>query len=120
MAGGGPILIVDDDADIRDALIYLLTAEGYAVQGAANGREAIDLLSQGVRPKLILLDLRMPVMNGWEFLDERRKNAEWASIPVVALSAGYYGRTVADEVAAFLQKPVDLEELLGFAQRFAA
>ena len=64
------LLLVEDDYDIRAMLVMLLDMEGYHVVRATNGREALTLLEEGLRPHLILLDLMMPVMNGWQFREE--------------------------------------------------
>src|SRR5688572_8496646 len=82
------ILIVDDDASIREALASLLEDEGYTAAGVANGLQALTLLRQSEElPCLILLDLMMPVMNGWEFLNEQQQELRLAEIAVVVFSA---------------------------------
>src|SRR5262249_61831819 len=80
------ILIVEDDAATRDALTLVLSDEGYAVSSAANGREAIDLLRQGDAPDLILLDLMMPVMDGWQFPREQQPDPARVASPCVELA----------------------------------
>jgi CheY-like chemotaxis protein len=73
---GDLILVVEDDADTRAGLVSFLEGEGFTVRGAANGREALDVLEGAlVPPRLILLDLMMPVMDGWQFLAERRRRS---------------------------------------------
>jgi CheY-like chemotaxis protein len=79
------VLVVDDDADLRRRLRGLLEKAGWAADEAANGREALERLA--ARPSLILLDLLMPVMDGFEFLAELRRRAEFGSVPVVVLTA---------------------------------
>lgn len=111
----GYILVVDDDKAIREALEMVLEDEGYAVASAANGREALELLrASGGLPALILLDLMMPVMNGWEFREEQQRSAALAAIPVVVLSADsdVTRKAAALGVAASLNKPVHLDVLL--------
>ncbi len=81
-----PVLVVDDDADARRLLRRLLESEGWKVQEAADGQEALDRVTAD-RPELILLDLMMPVMDGFEFSLELRKNPAWKAIPVVVLTA---------------------------------
>jgi CheY-like chemotaxis protein len=108
------VLIVEDDADLRDSLADLLQDEGYQVAGAANGREALSYLRKCPPPCIILLDLMMPVMNGWEFRKQQQQDPALSSIPV-AIVTGV--RNSADQMAAlnavgYLQKPVDLSELL--------
>jgi CheY-like chemotaxis protein len=81
----GRVLIVEDDEAIRETLRELLEFEGFEVATAANGREAVSQLQRTERPCLILLDLMMPVMNGWEFLRKRREDLTIATIPVVVV-----------------------------------
>jgi CheY-like chemotaxis protein len=115
------VLVVDDDAAIREALEAVLEDEGYVVRGAANGREALALLRTGVRPPaVILLDLMMPVMSGWDFRAEQQGDPALASIPVVVLSAD---RDVATKAAAlqvpgYLAKPVNLDVLLDVVREY--
>jgi len=111
------ILVVDDDFELRESLCAALEEEGFAVAGAGNGREALDYLRRESRsqhsPSVVLLDLMMPVMNGWEFRAEQRRDPAIASIPVVILSA--FARATDEElrdVETFLRKPVDMPTLL--------
>src|SRR5262245_62354165 len=82
-----PVLIVEDDADLRDMMAQLLSMQGFKAATVANGREALDYLRSGSRPDLILLDLMMPVMDGWEFRRQQVADPELAGVPVVILSA---------------------------------
>jgi CheY-like chemotaxis protein len=108
---GGPILVVEDDPAIRESVCTILADEGYAVLSAVNGKDAIELLrSQSERPRLILLDLMMPVMNGWEFYARTRLDGAIASIPVVVMSA-YEGDARTGSLM-LLKKPLRLDELL--------
>ena len=102
------ILVVDDDVGALSALADILSIEGYAVQSVSNGREALDLLSQSRPPSLIILDLFMPVMDGWQFLAEMKSDARLTKTPVVVVSAI---DTQIDADAVF-QKPINLESLL--------
>lgn len=115
------LLVVEDDYDIRAMLTMLLEMEGYQVVRAANGKEAMTLLEGGLRPSLILLDLMMPVMNGWQFREALLKEQGLAKIPVIVISGD--GRSaaqnVADRVDYFLKKPLDLDELLEKIGEFA-
>ncbi len=114
-----PILIVDDDTDLREVLGELLSDEGYPTQLCPNGRAALELLRGGVRPRLILLDLMMPEMDGWAFRQAQLQDAELRGIPVVVMSAS---RRVDDAVlggAEILHKPIGLDEILGAVERNA-
>ena len=104
------VLVVDDDPDILDALSEILEVEGYDVQRARNGREALQRLEQGL-PDLVLLDLMMPVMDGWEFA---RSLAPGARPPIIVLSADRNVSVKAREIGAlgWLAKPFELAELL--------
>lgn len=104
------VLIVEDDANIREVLKLALDFEGYKVVLATNGKEAMDLLPK-INPGLIILDLMMPVMNGWEFVEEIKKHEEYRHIPIVVVSA-YSERAKAIECTEFVQKPLELETLL--------
>src|SRR4051794_38724785 len=84
---GRTILIVEDDAATRDALSIVLGDEGYTVVGVANGQEAIHHLHSAAPPNLILLDLMMPIMDGWQFRRAQVQDPRLDSIPVVVLSA---------------------------------
>jgi CheY-like chemotaxis protein len=108
------VLIVDDDAAIRSVLVDLLEDEGYPVVSAANGHEALAYLQHNtLRPCVILLDLMMPVMDGWQFRAAQQADTALATIPVVVLSASENLRQVAQTLAAtaYLAKPIDLAAL---------
>ncbi|MBC7545053.1 MAG: response regulator, partial [Candidatus Sericytochromatia bacterium] len=85
-ASRGGILIVEDDIDIRETLAEILADEGYSVASAANGLDAISYLQTEAMPCVILLDLMMPVMSGWEFRAKQQQDPTLAGIPVVVLS----------------------------------
>ncbi len=80
------VLVIDDDKNVRDILLKVLGRAGYEVRLAANGREGLESVSAGL-PDLIVLDLNMPVMNGFEVLSALRVNEQWAKIPVVVVTA---------------------------------
>lgn len=103
------VLIVDDDDDIRETLSEIIAIEGYQAISAANGREALDLLMDGVAPCVVLLDLMMPVMNGWELLEALRQDDKLSAIPVVAITAGRSSAPLADHT---LRKPLETGDLL--------
>jgi CheY-like chemotaxis protein len=112
--------VVDDDGAIREALAAVLEDEGYAVQGAANGREALQILRAGAQPQLILLDLMMPVMSGWDFRAAQQQDPALSVIPVVVLSADrdVGAHAVALGAQAYLNKPVDIDALLDAVSRY--
>jgi CheY-like chemotaxis protein len=109
--GTRTILVVEDDDDIREVLREVLQDEGYAVRTAANGRAGLDSLGSEERPGLILLDLMMPVMSGWDFLAALRENPSLRSIPVLVVSA--WGEQASRSGASgVLDKPLDLDRLM--------
>jgi CheY-like chemotaxis protein len=112
----GCILVVDDERDIRDTIAELLADEGYAVEEAGDGAEALTK-ARDCHPSVVLLDLMMPGMNGWEFRARQRGDPELASIPVIVLSA--LGKVSGVDAAAYLQKPFGLEDLLTAVKRHA-
>ncbi len=114
------ILIVDDDADVREMLSQFFAIEGYSVLTARNGRDALDQLHHGEQPDLILLDLMMPVMDGWQFRAEQQRDPSLAPIPVVVLSAVYNARERASMLGAvdYMQKPVEFDKLIETAERY--
>jgi CheY-like chemotaxis protein len=110
----GYILVVDDDADLRETLQMLLEDSGFVVAASPNGRVALDHLRDGGRPSLILLDLMMPEMNGWQFLGHVRADGALASIPVVVMTARKAAELPMEDV---LYKPFDSDELLAMIAR---
>lgn len=116
------VLIVEDDLAIREALTEILEDEGYCVAGASNGQEAIQWLRTTAPPCLILLDLMMPVMNGWQFRAEQKQDPALAPVPVVVISADSDLRTKAASIEAvdFLAKPIELDRLLNTVEQFCS
>src|SRR6187397_815431 len=115
----GGILVVDDDPDIRDSLREVLEDEGYDVACVGNGREALDHLKAAKpRPCVILLDLMMPVMDGWQFRRQQVLDAELADIPVIVVSAAGKERIAGIDADGYLSKPVDLEQLLAQVNQY--
>ena len=116
------VLIVDDDGGIRGVLSQILQDEGHAVESASNGLEALRKLEGSVHPCVILLDLMMPVMNGWEFMTRRREMDSVSHIPVVVISAdakvGEKAASIGAE--AYLEKPIDLDRLLDTVDRYCS
>ena len=116
------VLVVDDDAEIRETLVEVLEESGYHALAASNGRQALDALQSGTRPELILLDMMMPVMDGAEFRAEQRQRPDLAGIPVVLISAHDDLPARARELAASaaLQKPISFRDLFETVKRFCA
>jgi CheY-like chemotaxis protein len=106
------VLIVDDDRAIREALAELLQDEGYAVRSAANGREGLDVCASLPLPNLILLDLSMPVMDGFEFANRKQNDPAIAAIPVCVMTAAAPSSPAPAGVSAILRKPLDLDDLI--------
>jgi CheY-like chemotaxis protein len=115
------ILIVEDEHDIRAVLTEILEDEGYAVASVPNGLAALVFLQEH-RPQLILLDLGMPVMTGWEFREQQRRDPALADIPVIVMSATpHLNQTAAALHAAdCLDKPIELNALLGMVEQYCA
>jgi DNA-binding response OmpR family regulator len=113
---GRVILVVDDDRAILSAVADALALEGYAVRTAANGREALKAVDEGA-PSVILLDMRMPVLDGWGFARALRERGVRSRILV--MTAAENARRWADEIAAdaYLAKPFELEDLLTTVER---
>ncbi len=113
------VLIVEDEADVRESLAALLEAEGYRVLEADNGESALRQLSDPAAVCLILLDLFMPVMNGWTFRREQMRDPALASIPVVVITADATAARRAAElgVADAMTKPLDFDRLLSVVAR---
>jgi DNA-binding response OmpR family regulator len=105
------ILVVDDDSECRGALAQLLQAYGYTVRQAENGRVALDMIAERV-PAIMLLDLEMPVMSGWEVLVSLRRTSALCAIAVVVLSA----ESSPPPGVAFMRKPCGIDELLGMVR----
>jgi CheY-like chemotaxis protein len=114
-AGGRTILVVDDDVDVTEAVTAALTDEGYEVVTAANGHEALVYLkSEKPLPSLILLDVMMPIMDGYEFRREQSRDPAISGIPVLVCTAGAPGECLAAMGdTGRLRKPFDLDQLLG-------
>jgi CheY-like chemotaxis protein len=116
------ILVVDDDVDIREALEETLEDHGFRVRTATNGVDALRLLrTMSSSPALILLDLMMPIMDGYGFLDERRKDTALASVPVVVITAGHgFDRSRLGETTPILPKPIKVPQLINTLRAYQA
>jgi CheY-like chemotaxis protein len=123
----GPVLIVEDDTDIREALESYLELHGYEVRLASNGKEALEQVARAPRPALILLDMSLPVMDGHRLLTARKDSDVLHDIPVVIISAGMAAMSARDralyaasyDVAAFLKKPAEPQQVLETIERHA-
>jgi CheY-like chemotaxis protein len=116
------VLIVDDDVDIREILADTLTETGFEVTTACNGLEALTAVrSMKVRPAVILLDLMMPVMDGYGFLEQRISDPSLASIPIAIVTAGHGidRERIADDLP-IIRKPFNVSELLGVLDALSA
>ena len=115
------VLVVDDDDGIREALQDLLDDAGFATVGARHGLEALQVLAaSSTTPTFILLDLMMPVMDGWAFCDRRRWNRSLREIPIIAISADDISESNRPAgIDAFLPKPIDVDKFASLAARMA-
>lgn len=115
------VCVIDDDPDIREVIALALEEHGYRVVSAADGAEGLWRLRQHEGCRLILLDLMMPGLNGWEFRELQLQDPALASIPVVVLSGvrGLPEHAAKLHAAAYLQKPVDLDHLVSAIGRHA-
>jgi CheY-like chemotaxis protein len=115
------VLVVDDDEAIREALCDLLDDAGFATVGARHGLEALKVLAASMSaPTFILLDLMMPVMDGWAFCDNREKSPTLSEIPVIAISAVEVAESDRPAgIDAFLAKPIDMDSFARLAHRMA-
>ncbi len=104
------ILVVEDEPDIRDAVAEALAAEGVDVRVAAHGREALDGLKNGATADVIVLDMMMPVMDGWQFLEAKEADPELAGIPVIVTSAA--PQKLPAGARLLLGKPFELGRLI--------
>jgi CheY-like chemotaxis protein len=114
------VLVVDDDLYLTEIISDVLEAEGHTARKASNGLEALDLIKER-KPEIILLDLMMPVMNGWELADHLRSNPDWADIPVVVITANYHPdrKQQVAGARAVITKPFDIDQLVDAVQLYA-
>lgn len=112
------ILVVEDDEGIRETLKVMLEFEGYPVTVSSNGKEALEALGKIPEPGLILLDLMMPVMNGWECSEFIQRTPQWAAIPIVVLTAFADKGQALQNARSVLKKPVEIDELLRTVQSY--
>lgn len=116
------MLVADDDINIRKMIMAALRREGYAFSEAGNGQEALDVM-RNQRPDVVVLDLMMPIMSGWDVLQEREKEPELRQIPVIIISANRapeIASAVDKGICAFLPKPFDIGTLSALVKNCVA
>jgi CheY-like chemotaxis protein len=119
-SSGRDVLVVDDNADLVEVMALMLADAGYSVRSARNGKEALEAVSERM-PDLVLLDMLMPVMDGWQCARELRARYGRA-VPIVVVTAAEHARASAAEIGAddVLSKPFDLSQLLKLVARHVA
>lgn len=113
----GNILVVEDDVAIQKSLRFAMESEGYKVFTASNGKEGLETFGTMPKPCMILLDLMMPIMDGFEFLAERNKNPPLAEIPVIIVSA-FPEKMKAVPADGYINKPVKLDALFELIKKY--
>ena len=115
------VVVVEDDPDIREVLQEMLDSGGHRVLTASNGREALEVLDRVASPCLVLLDLMMPVMSGFAFLEELQKRPDAGRVSVLLISANAQVEQTArgKGVVGFVKKPFDLDDVLALVDRHA-
>lgn len=108
------VLVVEDDPELRTIYQEVLTEGGFDVLAASDGLHALEMLDRGVTPCVMVLDLRMPRMSGWELADRLRADGRWDTLPVIVVAAYYRIAEEAERLGAraWLQKPIDLGRLV--------
>jgi CheY-like chemotaxis protein len=112
------ILIVDDDADIRTTFSQILRDEGYSTLAARNGADALQLLHERERPCVLLLDLMMPVVDGWEVIGRLNHYEEMAGVPIIVITAFVEHAPTDRRISAVLKKPVEADTLIETVAKF--
>jgi CheY-like chemotaxis protein len=115
------ILVVEDEAYLCDLIADVLESDGHKARKASNGREALAMLEER-RPQLILLDLMMPIMDGWEFITVLKSRPQWADVPVIIITAIYDARRTQLETGAkaVITKPFDIDQLAELVDLYAS
>ena len=106
------ILVIEDHADSREMLVETLELEGFRVEWAENGRDGLARLRKGPLPDLVVLDLMMPVMTGWELMEHVRADPALAAVPVLVTSGAGASRPLPEGIRRAIPKPIDLDVLL--------
>lgn len=110
-------LVIEDDEAIRESLKLILEFEGYTVYTASNGKEGLEILKKIPRPCIIFLDLMMPIMNGWDFIEAVEKDVVLATIPVVIVSA-FTDSGRSPHVKGIVKKPINIDDLMKFSNQY--
>ena len=120
VVAGDLVLVIEDHEDLREGIRIALMLNGYTVEVAVNGRDALSKLYAGLRPRLILLDLMMPVMNGFEFREAQLADRDLASIPLIVYSGVTDPMDTAQQLHAdaYMHKPTDVEQMAALARQF--
>lgn len=120
-AGSKDVLVVEDEPYLCDLIADVLEAEGHSARKASNGLDALQMISER-KPHLVLLDLMMPIMDGWEFMAELRANPAWDDVPVVIITAVYdVAKTQSiTNASAVITKPFDIDQLSDVVRHYAA
>jgi CheY-like chemotaxis protein len=115
------VLVVEDEPYLCDLIADVLEAEGHTARKASNGLDALQMISER-KPHLVLLDLMMPIMDGWEFMAELRANPAWRDVPVVVITAVYdVAKTQSiTNASAVITKPFDIDQLSDVVRHYAA
>lgn len=114
------VLVVEDEGGVRDAILDILTTEGYRVAAAEDGRDALDMLHAGMRPSLILLDLRMPNLSGRDFLMALQERPDLTA-PVIVVSAHHdpTDQLAGQRIDGYLRKPFSVDDLMSVVSAYA-
>jgi len=114
------VLVIDDDHDSRAAIAEMLDGEGYAVAVAGDGQEALDLVGAGLRPRLLMTDLRMPVIDGWQLLALRSAHHVLSEVPVLVVTGEAERPLFRRGVCGVVEKPIDVEKVLALVKETLA
>jgi two-component system, OmpR family, response regulator CpxR len=106
------VLVADDDFAVRESFRLALTAAGFTVRTAEDGQQALEVLRSGFLAHVIILDLMMPIVSGWEFLEEKARDETIKRIPVLLMTAFEHGNAPFGNVVATLRKPADMRKLV--------